>query len=182
LIEKESRKTILKDIAKQIKEDFNIPIFYTSILPELIYNLYNAFYDLLSSSSKENFHLKEILDKNLVDDSKTMFFITNQNDSIIVQSMSKDFKTSIINHSHKLIVQLNKTFEDMVINDKINHLILSSSSNLNVIMNDLNYHKYGLKNLICISENLSANKLIWLTGQIRLDLKNLYYLNKKITS
>jgi hypothetical protein len=181
LIDKESRKSILKDITSDIKKRFDIPIYYTSILPELIYSLYNAFYDLLSSSSKENVYLKKILDNILVDHSKTMFFITNQNDCIIVQSMSKDFNTLLINHSHKLITQLNKTFEDMVNNDKINHLILSSSNEINIIMNNLNYHKFGLKNLICISQKLSANKLIWLTGQIRLNLKNLYYLNKRGT-
>ena len=92
--------------------------------------------------------------------------------------MSEDFNTVIINYSHKLITQLNKSFEDMVVNDKINHLILSSSNNFNIIMNNLNYHRFGLKNLICLSESLSANKLIWLTGQIRKDLKNIYYLRK----
>ena len=92
--------------------------------------------------------------------------------------MSKDFNTVIINHSHKLITQLNKTFENMTKNDKIEHLILSSS-NINIIMNSLNYQKFGLKNLICLSETLSANKLILTIGQIRLNLKNIYYLRKR---
>jgi hypothetical protein len=178
LIGKDTRKQILKEITHEIKRKFDLPIYYTSIYPNLIYSLYNAFYELLSGFSKENLFLKKTLDDMIEDLSKTMFFITNLNDSIIVQSMSKDFNTIIINHSHKLITQLNKTFENMVTTDKIDHLILSSS-NFNIIMNNLNYQKFSLKNLICLSETLSANKLIWIIGQIRLKLKNIYNLNKK---
>ncbi len=179
LIEIESRREILEEITNIIKKKFDVPIYYTSIYPNLIYSLYNAFYELLSSFSKETVYLKNILDNSIRDFSKTMFFITNLNDSIIVQSMSKDFNTVMINHSHKLITQLNKTFENMVNNDRIEHLILSSF-NFNIIMNSLNYQKFGLKNLICLSETLSANKLIWTIGQIRLHLKNVYYLNKNV--
>ena len=179
LIGKESRRKILKEITNEIKRKFDISIYYTSIYPKLIYSLYNAFYELLSGFSKENIYLKKILDDIIGDFSKTMFFITNLNDNIIVQSMSKDFNTVIINHSHRLITQLNKTFENMAMNDKIEHLILSSS-NFNIIMNSLNYQKFRLKNLICLSETLSANKLIWIIGQIRLKLKNVYYLKKKL--
>ena len=178
LIEKESRQNTLKEITHLIKAKVDISIYYTSIYPNLIYSLYNAFYELLSSFSKENDYLKNILDSMIKEFSKTMFFITNINDNIIVQSMSNDFNTIIINHSHKLITQLNKTFENMVKNDQIEHLILSSL-NINIIMNSLNYQKFGLKNLICFSETLSANKLIWIIGQIRLKLKKIYYLNKK---
>jgi len=179
LIGEESRQKILKEITHELKSKFDISVYYTSIYPNLIYSLYNAFYELLSGFSKENIYLKKILDDMIEDFSKTMFFITNENDNIIVQSMSKDFNTIIINHSHKLITQVNKTFENMALNDKIEHLILSSSI-INIIMNRLNYQKFGLKNLICLSESLSANKLIWMIGQIKLKLKNVYYLNKNM--
>ena len=177
LIEKESRKKALQEITKTIKSKFEIPIYYTSIYPNLIYGLYNAFYELLSGFSKENRILKKILDIMVKEYSKTMFFITNLSDNIVVQSMSHDFKTDIINHSHKLITQLNKTFENMVKDDKIEHLILSSLK-INIIMNSVNYQKFELKNVICFSETLSANKLIWIIGQIRMKLKEIYYLKK----
>jgi hypothetical protein len=178
LIESISQQKFQEEVTEIIQKNFEIPIFFTSIYPNLIYNLYNAIYILLSNFSKETINIKRILDTFISDLYKTMFFITNTNDSIIVQSMSEDFNTIIINHSHKLITQLNKTFETMAENDKIQHLILSSS-NFNIIMNNLNYQKFGLKNLICLSESLSANKLIWTIGQIRLELKNAYYMDKK---
>ena len=179
LINNENRKDTLKEITNILKEKLPFSVFYTSIHPEFIYSTYNAFYEILASYSKETFHLKEILDDFIKESSKSMFFITNQNNSIISQSTSKDFNFANINHSHKLIAQITQTFEDMSSNSKIEHLILSGQNNLNLILNNLNLSQFEIKNLICISESLSANKLIWMVGQIRLKMKNLFYFNIK---
>ncbi len=168
----------LDKIEVNLKQQFNLPIYFTSIHPDLIYSLYNAFYEILSSSSAENTKLREILEREVKFHSKSMFFITNKFNSIVVQAMSTDFNTVIINHSHKLIAQLNQTFEDMTKSGNIDHLILSSYDNLNIIMNNTNLPKFSLKYLICISETITVNKLIWLVGQIRAKLKDFYYLNK----
>ena len=179
LINNENRKDTLKEITEVLKEKLPFSVFYTSIHPEFIFSTYNAFYEILASYSEETFHLKEILDDFIKESSKSMFFITNQNNSIISQSTSKDFNFSNINHSHKLIAQITQTFEDMSSNSKIEHLILSGQNNLNLILNNLNLSQFEIKNLICISESLSANKLIWMVGQIRLKIKNLFYFNIK---
>jgi Trk K+ transport system NAD-binding subunit len=143
----------------------------------LIYSLYNAFYEILSSYSEETKILKNILDNRIKEISKIMCFITDQNNSIIVQTMSSDFNTLLINYSHKLIAQLNQTFEDMSVN-QIDHLIISSGNNLNIILNNLNLQKFNIKNLIAISETLTANKLIWQMGQIRSELNRYLYFKK----
>ncbi|MHA1191158.1 MAG: ADP-ribosylation factor-like protein [Promethearchaeota archaeon] len=179
LINNENRKETLRDMTNVLKENFPFSIYYTSIHPEFIFSTYNAFYEILASYSKETFHLKKILDDFIKESSKSMFFITNQNNSIISQSTSKDFNFNNINHSHKLIAQITQTFEDLSNNSKIEHLILSGQNNLNLILNNLNLSQFEIKNLICISESLSANKLIWMVGQIRLKIKNLFYFNIK---
>jgi hypothetical protein len=144
----------------------------------MIYSLYNAFYDILSSYSEETTILRNILENRIKEISKIMCFITDQNNSIIVQTMSSDFNTVLINYSHKLIVQLNQTFEDMSEN-QIDHLIISSANDLNIILNNLNLQKFNIKYLIAISETLTANKLIWLMGQIRSELNRYLYYKKK---
>jgi hypothetical protein len=179
LIANKDRKGILKKITEELKQIFNVPVFFTSIHPEFIYSLYNAFYELLASYSEETVHLKKILDNFIEESPKSMLFITNQNNNIISQSTSEDFNFGIINYSHKLVAQITQTFEDMSNNSEIEHLIISGQNNLNLILNNLNMSKFELKNLICISESLSANKLIWITGQIRMKVKNLFYLNIK---
>jgi len=168
----------LDKIEVNLKQQFDLPIHFTSIHPDLIYSLYNAFYEILSSSSAENTKLREILESEVKLHPKSMVFITNKYNSIVVQAMSIDFNTVIINHSHKLIAQLTQTFEDMTKSSNIDHLILSSYDNLNIIMNNTNLSKFSLKYLICISETITVNKLIWLVGQIRTKLKDFYYLNK----
>jgi hypothetical protein len=168
----------INNIKKEIHDNFELPIYFTSIHPDFIYSLYNAFYELLSKSSLETTQIQNILEEEIKDHEKTMFFINNINNSIIVQAMNKDFNVKIINLTHKLVAQVSQTFEDMTAAGKIDHLILSSYENFNIILNDTNLSKFGLKYLICISETLSANKLIWVIGQIRKKLKDFYFLNK----
>jgi len=178
LLGKEVDSKDLDKIEVKLKKQFDLPIYFTSIHPDLIYGLYNAFYEILSSSSTETAKLREILESEVKFHPKSIFFITNKFNSIVVQAMSTDFNTVIINHSHKLIAQLNQTFADMTKSGNIDHLILSSYDNLNIIMNNTNLSKFSLKYLICLSETITVNKLIWLVGQIRTKLKDYYYLHK----
>ncbi|MHA1805306.1 MAG: hypothetical protein ACTSU4_12390 [Promethearchaeota archaeon] len=174
LINKESREQELKSIYKEIKSLFKIKIYFTSIYPYLIYLLYNSFYEILSSFSIQTASLKDSIDNIIEDFPKVMCFITNQFNNIVIQTMTPDFPLSLINHSHKLIIQLNQTFKEMTDNDEISHLIISGKKNLNIIMYDLNISKYDLKNLICVSDALNANELLDLAGKIQLTINAIY--------
>ncbi len=177
LIEKSYRLEILNKIKKKIKEKFGCRIFFTSIYSKLIYRLYNAFYEILSSLSEDAYQLKTIIDGVISDLEKIMCFITNKNDAIIVQTMSSDFNTLLINHTHTMIAQLTQSFENMAKNNNIEHFIISGSDSLNLIMNYLNLSELKLKNLLIISEKLSANTLILLAGKIRARV-NSYFIRK----
>lgn len=179
LISNKEREIILQNISNELKKKFLFTIYFTSIHPEFIYSLYNAFYNILANYSEETSHIKEIFDNFIEEAPKSMMFVTNQYNSIISQSTSKDFNFGIINHSHKLVAQITHIFEDMSNNSNIEHMIISGQNNFNLILSDLHMSKFELKSLICISESLSTNKLIWLMGQIRLKIKNLFYLNIK---
>lgn len=178
LIESQVYASKIKEIKNELQKSLNIGIYFTSIHPKRIYGLYNAFYNLLSSSSQEATKLLSILETQIKDTSKTMVFITNLQDSIIIQTMTQDFDTQMINHSHKLIGEINQNFEEMSQEGRIDHMILSSEENFNIILNNLKMSKFGLKYLIVLSESISANKLILLVGQIRLKIKDFYYFNK----
>ena len=179
IMKENTRDQDLYEIRNTIQETLDIRLFTTSIYPDLIYSLYNAFYDILSSFSKDSTFIRDIIDEKIKDLSNMMCFITNLNNSIIVQTMTSDFNTNYINHSHKLVAQLNQTFEDMSEN-QIDHVILSSTNDLNLIMINLTLKKFNLKNLVCISESLNANKLILLGGQIRTAINRYLYYNKTV--
>ncbi|TFG21914.1 MAG: hypothetical protein EU533_04870 [Promethearchaeota archaeon] len=174
LVQEGERKKFIAEVSEEIKKEFGERIFFTSIVPKLIYSLYSAIYEILSTFSEKRAILKEVLDENIKELSNSMFFITNENNNIIAQTMTKDFEISYIHTIHYLIAQLNETLEEMKETDQINHLILQTREELNIIMNFLDLEEFKLKNLILISETLTSNKLIWKAGDIS------RVLNKKI--
>ncbi len=105
-----------------------------------------------------------------------MLFVTNKNNNIVAQSTTEDFNFSITNHTHFLIAQLSLTLDNIKANDDINHLILQTKENFNIIVRNLNLSEINVKNLICISETLNSNKLISMVGEIWRELtKKLRY-------
>ncbi|MHA1150761.1 MAG: GTPase [Promethearchaeota archaeon] len=174
LVKEEERKKFIAEVSNEIKDRFGIRIFFTSILPKLIYNLYSTIYNILSSFSEIRSVIKDVLDEQIKELSNSMFFITNENNNIIAQSMTPDFEITYINTIYYLIGQLNETLENMKETDQINHLILQTRKELNIIMNFLDLEEFHIKNLILISETLTSNKLIWKAGEIS------RLLNKKI--
>ena len=176
LIPEKEREQKLKEIRQFVEEELHLTINFTSIYPEFIYNTYNAFYEILNTYSEESKALMGIINERIKDSTKTMLYVTNKNNSVVVQAMTSDFNYKLINHIHKMVAQLAQSFEDMKINNDIENLILSSKKDLVIIMTSLNISKYDLKNIICVSESLTAKKLIWMTAEIRA-LFNKYIYN-----
>jgi GTPase SAR1 family protein len=166
LLEDASRRQKINEIKEKVENQLGVEIFFTSIYPDLIYELYTAVYSILSLLSKESSIIKEILEEKMSGLSKTMFFITNEYNNIVVQTMTPDFEFTLINYMHNLIANINQLFETMNANDKINHLILTTSDEFSVIMKHLEVTEFKLKNIVCISESLKPNTLIWTMGEI----------------
>ncbi len=174
LIDKSTREQDLQKISDTINKKVKTKVYFTSIYTELIYTTYNAFYEILSSFSEVTRELKTKIDTIIKDLSKSLFFITNTNHSIVIQSMTKDFNVALINHVQKLTGQLSLTFEEMCLNDNIEHLMLSSTKKLTIVMKFLNLTKKNLLNLICVSEAYALEYLIVYASQIKLAVSNYY--------
>jgi len=180
LINKKFREK-LKLLKNQIQEILNLPeikkIYFTSIHPLLMYNIYNAFSEILSGFLRETSDLKYILDNIIKDFPKTMGFITSKNNSIIVQTEINDFDINLINQLHTKILEISQsTEEETIINKKINY-IDSGSKVLSVIKDDLKHFNPNLKNVIIFSENFSKENLNLLIEKLEVEF-NKYY-NKK---
>ena len=173
-------KGMFQLIETQIKEHLNIPIefkiFFTTLHPNLIYSLYNAFFGVLSSLSTETSSLKDIIDMAIKDYPTTICFITNQLNNIIVQTMTKDFDTNLIRDLHKRI--LDYISDDLLeIYNKV-LLIDAGSKILNMILVNLEHLNSDLKFLICMSEKYRTDKLIGLTNNLEKQISNYYKSNK----
>ncbi len=164
LIDDEERDSYIKNVRKTL-ESKGLKIFFTSIHPNHIYSLYTSFYEILSCFSHKRTVIKEILDKNVEGLSKSMLFVTNDKNCIVGQAMTPDFDIESVEATYNLAAQLNLTLERIKSNDKINHLILQTINDLNIIMNYLDLLEEDVKNLICISETLTSNRLIWKAGE-----------------
>ncbi|MFO8017757.1 MAG: ADP-ribosylation factor-like protein [Promethearchaeia archaeon] len=170
---KKFRNQKITEITDKIQNIANVPIYFTSIYPKYLYSLYNAFCEILGMISKQHEYLKNLLDEKIKDYSKTMAFITNPDHSIVAQSISKDFDVSLVNHIQKLTAQLNQSFADMVKQDNINYLLMSSYKNLTVIMKHLNLPEYNIAKIICVSKTLKNKKLVQLAHQFGINLGKL---------
>ena len=52
LMREENQEQTLQEIKSTVENQLKLPIYFTSIYPNLIYSLYNAFYEILSSFSQ----------------------------------------------------------------------------------------------------------------------------------
>ncbi|MFO8017576.1 MAG: hypothetical protein R6U96_02990 [Promethearchaeia archaeon] len=175
----DSREDQIESIREKISEQFEIPIYFTSIYPNLIYNLYSAFYDVLGNLSEDTANIKEILDKKITDKSQTMIFVTNEKDNIVVQTTNRDFEFGLINYIHEMIGQLTGTLKEMKADDEIEHFTLQTANEFNIILKDISHSKHNLQNVVCISGDMNANKLIFMVGKLSREIYNYYYKNKK---
>ncbi|TFG10819.1 MAG: hypothetical protein EU535_07995, partial [Promethearchaeota archaeon] len=151
LIDEKNRAEKINQIETEIQEKTNLPLYFTSIHPELLYSLYDAFCHVIRQQSAQSSILKETIDARIKELPKTLCFITNEQNSIIVQSMTSDFDYRRINYMHNLIAQTNGVFESMKATEQIKYFLLSTFDNFSINMKNLGLSDQGLKNIVCIS-------------------------------
>ncbi len=154
----------------------NIPLYLTSISPELDFTSYNAFSEILSSLSRDSNSLKLIVDEKIKYLSESICFITNKENFIIVQSMTHDFDTDLI---YKLYILVSYYIKSVTVNndfDKVIHSIDSTNRKLCLIVGNLENLNPNLKKLVLISDNKNKNDLFKLREKIKLEIVNYYNL------
>ena len=163
----------ISNIKTIIKEELNLPIYFTSIHHQYLFNAYKAFCEILGMVSPESKYLKNLLDTKIKNFSQTLAFITNSNHSIVAQSISADFDFNLINHIHRLTAQFNQSFSEMVKNDNINYFLMSSYKGMIIIMKHLNLTDFDVVKIICVSQSLSNEKLMDLAFQFGIKIEKI---------
>ena len=154
----------------------NIPLYLTSISPELDFTSYNAFSEILSSLSRDSKSLKLIIDEKIKYLSKSICFVTNKENFIIVQSMTHDFDTDLIYKLYILVsyyiksISTNRDFDNEI------HSIDSTNRTLSLIVGNLENLNPNLKKLVLISDNKNKNDIFKLREKIKLEIVNYYNL------
>ncbi|MFX1258093.1 MAG: GTPase [Promethearchaeota archaeon] len=169
---------ILKNqIINLLELPVELPIYFTSLHPDLIYSIYNAISDTISSFSSEATNLKALVNKVIKDLSRTACFVTNQNNSILIQAMTKDFDSSLNPHLHEKIYHLNQSSRDLTSKDTNLNVIDARSKILYISIENINCFNPNFKKAIFVSETLGKKDLITLMDKLKVELNQLFKLN-----
>ena len=103
-------------IRRQINRQLDLPeelvIYFTSLHPNLIYTIYYAISDSFSNFSEDTSRLKEMLKKSFGNLTRTICFVTNQDDNLIIQLSTTDFDSSSLFYLYDRIYKESKTPEE----------------------------------------------------------------------
>lgn len=167
----------VKILTYQIQNIINLPIkhslYFTSIEQEYIYSIHNAFSEILSRFSEKNYSLKKTLDGTLIEFSESICYITDYNNSIIVQSKSNDFNINLIYESYRILYHLSRDNKDVTYNDGKPHLLNIENKILRTLMIPLEAPKLNLKLLVVATESFEEGLLDNLAKKILVNL-NIY--------
>ena len=165
----------VKILTYQIQSITNLPIkdslHFTSIDEDYIYSIHNAFSEILSRFSEKTFSLKKTLDASVRDFSKSICYITDYNNGIIVQSKSNDFNINLIYESYRILYHLTQKKKKIILNDGDTHLINIDDKILRMLMAPLDAPNLNLKSLVVVTESFEEGVLYKLMKNILENLK-----------
>lgn len=171
----EAIRNNVKILTYQIQNIVNLPIkvllYFTSIAEDYIYSINNAFSEILSRFSEKTLSLKKTLDASVRDFSKSICYITDYNNGIIVQSKSNDFDINLIYESYRIFYHLAQKKKKIDLNDGETHLINIDDKILRMLMVPLDAPNLNLKSLVVATESFEEGVLFKLVKKILENLK-----------
>lgn len=143
---------IKRHVNKQLNLPEELPLYFTSLHPNLIYTIYNALSETIGSFSEEISKFKPIIHKIIENLPKTICLVSNQSDNIIIQEMSNDFDTNTVYNLAEKIYETISTKEDIKaisLEAKIFYTVFKNISDLNS----------KFKKIMLLSETLERDEL-----------------------
>ncbi|KKN08947.1 hypothetical protein LCGC14_1051560 [marine sediment metagenome] len=159
---------IRRQIINQLALPIEIPIYFTSLHPNLIYTTYNAISNTISDFSEVTLGLKEIIRVLIKDISKSSLFISNQEGNLIIQETTSDFDNNMLYYLYEKVFQLQKSSE---INSASNGLINLGPKIFTMVIDDASRFHSNFKNFIFFSEDLEESDMIKILEGLKNKLK-----------
>ena len=147
-------------ILSELNIQESIPIYFTSLHPNLIYTIYNALTDIIGSFLLDITNLRNFLNKLISTLSKTICFVTNKNNCIIVRTMTNNFDKSLIYDLTEKLNQISINFKEKSEVEKKIEIIESGSKILSYIIKDLK-NVYPQFNKIILFSEIQDNKILF---------------------
>jgi len=158
---------IRKQIIKQLDLPEELPLYFTSLHPNLIYTTYNAISNTISNFSENTSTLKENIKNQLKNSSKTICFVTNQDNYILIQEISEDFDTNILYYLYEEVYNLSRSPETIALKSNVVSL---GPKLFNKIITSVNNHNLNFKYFVIFSETLEKEDMIKILDELKKDL------------
>lgn len=158
---------IRRQIIKQLDLPEEIPIYFTSLHPNLIYTTYNAISNTISDFSENTSALKESIKNSLKNISKTSCFVTNQDNYLIIQEMSNDFDTNILYYLYEEIDHISKSPETPVSKSTVMSL---GPKLFYMVIENIQEDSPNFKLILMFSETLEKEDMTKIIDGIKNDL------------
>ncbi|MFX1344536.1 MAG: GTPase [Promethearchaeota archaeon] len=158
---------IRRQIIKQLELPEEIPIYFTSLHPNLIYTTYNAISNTISNFSENTSTLKDSIKNRLKDSSKTSCFVTNKDNYLVIQEISDDFDANILYYLYEEVYNISKTLE--IPSTKCNVVSLGPKL-FNRVIESINNHNSDFKYIIVYSETIEKEDMIKILDDLKKDL------------
>jgi len=162
---------IKRQVIKQLDLPEEIPIYFTSLHPNLIYTTFNAISNTISTFSKDTSALKDIIKKQLKNLSKTSCFVSNNDDNLVLQETTSDFDASILYYLYEKIYQLAKSSESI---SSGTSLVSLGSKLLTMRIEDIGSFHSNFKNLIIFSEVLENDDMTKIIDELKKELSQYF--------
>ena len=162
---------IKRQVIRQLNLSEELPIYFTSLHPNLIFTVYNAISDIFSNYSRDSSNLKKLIKKIINGLSKTICVVSNQDNNLIIQVSSSDFDTSILYYLYEAIYKLSKSPEEPLSKSKF----INAGANILYMLgeNISNYHS-NFKDILFFSETLEEKDLNKLIDEVKEELGQYY--------
>ena len=167
--------SMLTLIQRQVNNQLNLPeelpIYFTSLHPNLIFTVYNAISDVLSNYSKDSSNLKKVIKKIITDSSKTIGVVSNQKNNLIIQVSSPDFDASNLYYLYEAIYNSSKSPGGPPSKSKF---INAGSKILYRLREDISSYHSDFKEILFFSETLDDKELNMLINKVKDELGQYY--------
>ncbi|MFX0030605.1 MAG: GTPase [Candidatus Hermodarchaeota archaeon] len=158
---------IRKQIIKQLDLPEELPLYFTSLHPNLIYTTYNAISNTISNFSENTSILKEKIKAQLKNSSKTSCFVTNTDNYLIIQEISDDFDANILYYLYEEVYNISKSPETITIKSNVVSL---GPKLFNRAIERVNNHNSNFKYIVIFSETLEKEDMIKILDELKKDL------------
>ncbi|HEA70564.1 hypothetical protein LCGC14_1051550 [marine sediment metagenome] len=162
---------ISKQIARQLNLPEELPLYFTSLHPNLIYTISNAVSDTFSNFSEDSQNLKKIIKNKISELSKTICFVSNQDNNLIIQVSSPSFDTTVLYYLYEKIYHTSKSPEESLAKTRFvnagSKILILATENFSDVYPNFNQ-------LSIFSETLEENELNELIKDIKNELEQKY--------